>query len=116
MKRRKLLNKKEEKIIKEQIVKNGTIITGLIKRIELLVNREGHKQDSVVVCDLRKRLVLVMEENDTFRRVYWRHVQCADESFVDSEYEAVRYLMIRIKQRGSASHALSCEYEIGVGN
>ena len=114
MTRKKLLNKNEEKIIKDQINKNSVLITKTILKIDLLMNKEGHQHDSNVVASLRKKLDVLILENDTFRKVYWKHVQTAFDSIVDTDYEAVRYLVLTIRDRSrSAAGLFACDYEIG---
>ena len=68
-----LLTPAEEKIVREQIRKNTCVIGDYVNRLDLIVNREGHRQHEVFVDRIRERLYLLMSENDTFREVYWRH-------------------------------------------
>ena len=69
------LSDEEVRILKRQIRMNRRVIQGIVERVELLVNKEGHPQDSEVVTAARKQLQLLMEENDTFRDVLWRHMK-----------------------------------------
>ncbi|MFC1808715.1 hypothetical protein ACFL3D_01150 [Candidatus Omnitrophota bacterium] len=114
MARKKLLEPHEEKIIKEQIQKNSSFITHIIAKIDLLMNKEGHKHDSNVVIELKEKLDVLIAENDTFRRVFWKHVQTSFDTIIDHEYEAVRYLVVTIRNRNRTSSGMfSCDYEIG---
>jgi len=115
MKNKAILNSEEEKIIREQIQKNTKVIDWIIYKVDLLVNKEGHKNDSKVVIALRKKLSVLMEENDTFRRVFWKHVQQSDVFLCDGTGEAVRYLILKMtsRQKISSSHGLTANYEIG---
>ncbi len=70
-----LLTREEEKIIFTQIRKNTLVIDDYITRLDLIVNKEGHHKHEQFVDRIRERLGVLMEENDTFREVYWRHVQ-----------------------------------------
>ncbi|MBN1494030.1 MAG: hypothetical protein JW938_07775 [Candidatus Omnitrophica bacterium] len=115
MARTKLLTKSEEKIIKEQINKNAVLIGEIIAKIDLLMNKEGHRRDSTVVLEFRQKLDVLIAENDTFRKVYWKHVQTAFDEIVDTDYEAVRFLVLRIRNRHRASSGVfACDYQIGV--
>jgi hypothetical protein len=114
MARKKLLNKDEEKIIKDQLSKNAALISQIIAKIDLLMNKEGHNHDSNIVADFRQKLDVLISENDTFRKVYWKHVQTAYETIVDTDYEAVRYLVLTIRQRNCFSSGVyACDYQIG---
>ncbi len=66
------LTPEESRILKAQIKNNGRVIQETIMRLDLLVNKEGYPADLVFVERIRQRLFLLMEENDTFRRVLWR--------------------------------------------
>jgi len=65
----------ELKIVKEQILKNATLIIEYIDRLDLLVNKERYPNKDSVIQKIRGRLYLLMEENDTFRRVLWKQTQ-----------------------------------------
>lgn len=70
-----LLDEKQLAIIHEQIRKNSAVINDHVARIDLFVNMEGHSRRTQFVVRLRKRMFLLMDENDTFRRVLWKHLQ-----------------------------------------
>lgn len=72
---REKLTPAEAEIVQSQIRKNTTVIDTYIKRIDLFVNREKYPKGEVFIQKLRERMFLLMEENDTFRRLLWRHVQ-----------------------------------------
>ena len=65
----------EVQIIKKQIRKNSEAIDYYLQRIDLFVNREKYPSKIFFVQRLRERMFLLMEENDTFRRLLWRHLQ-----------------------------------------
>jgi len=62
-------------IIKRQIRKNADVIHSYIRRIDLFVNREMYPPKESFIQKIRERMLLLMEENDTFRRLLWRHLQ-----------------------------------------
>ena len=63
----------ETRILKNQIRKNRELIDSYIRRIDLFVNHERHGSRDKLVAELRARLSVLMEENDTFRKVFWSH-------------------------------------------
>jgi hypothetical protein len=63
----------EVRIVKDQIRKNMALIDNYVRRIDLFVNQEMYPQKEAFVEKLRGRLFLLMEENDTFRKVLWKH-------------------------------------------
>jgi len=65
----------ELRIIKEQIRKNARLINEHVYRLDLLVNKERYPKRAVFIEKLRRRMYLLMEENDTFRKVLWKHCQ-----------------------------------------
>ena len=69
------LTPEEFRILRAQIQKNSVIIDDHISRLELFVNKEKYPPGETFLHRIRKRLELLMEENDTFRKVVWRHVQ-----------------------------------------
>jgi len=69
------LTSEEVKIVKTQIRKNSEVIGYLIEKLDLFINKEGHPKDTLSIVRLRKRLNLLMEENDNFRKVFWKHAQ-----------------------------------------
>jgi hypothetical protein len=70
-----VLTPHEAEIIKRQIRKNADVIDGYVKRIDLFVNQEKYPHREKFVERIRERMFLLMEENDTFRRLLWRHYQ-----------------------------------------
>ena len=68
----------ENKIIKDQIRKNSHSIQEQVERLDLLVNKERYPRNAVFIEKLRRRMYLLMEENDTFRKVLWKHYQIED--------------------------------------
>ena len=65
----------ETRIIKTQIRKNMAIIDQYIRRIDLFVNHEHHVSRGLLIAQLRERLGVLMDENDTFRTVLWKQFQ-----------------------------------------
>lgn len=62
-------------LLKAQIRKNAVMIQDYIDRIDLFVNKEKYPSKAEFVDKLRKRLFILMEENDTFRKVVWQHAK-----------------------------------------
>ncbi len=109
------LTQLEEKIIRDQIKKNSKVIDWLVYKVDLLMNKEGHKRDSDPVVALREKMSVLTAENDTFRKVLWRHVE-QEESLWDDPgaQNAFRYLVVKVKEKKKASKAnVAAEYEIG---
>ncbi len=69
------LTTEEIRILKSQIVKNSEMIQDYISRLDLLLNKERYPGRVDFIEKIRERLFLLMEENDTFRRVLWRHMK-----------------------------------------
>ena len=74
----KLLSGVESEIIKNQIRKNAAVIDEYIAKIHLFVNQEKYPHREPFVENIRQRMFLLMEENDTFRKVLWEHYQAED--------------------------------------
>lgn len=70
-----VLTPKEAEILRRQIRKNAEVIDSYVGRIDLFVNREKYPKGEVFIQKIRRRMFLLMEENDTFRRVLWPHFQ-----------------------------------------
>ena len=69
------LTGEEIRILKVQISKNSEKVGEYVSRLDLLVNKERYPHKAVFIEKIRRRLELLMEENDTFRKVLWRHYQ-----------------------------------------
>lgn len=69
------LTREEVKILRRQIRKNACLVEQYVNRLDLLVNKERHPGRTVFVHKIRRRLELLMEENDTFRSVLWKYYQ-----------------------------------------
>jgi hypothetical protein len=65
----------EMRIVKNQIRKNRAVIDEHIRQIDLFVNHEHHASRARWVEQLHERLWVLMEENDTFRKVLWTQYQ-----------------------------------------
>ncbi len=72
------LTSEEIKILRKQIRQNSVLIDEHVDRLELFVNKERYPPKAVFLQKIRRRLELLMEENDTFRKVLWRHYQQQD--------------------------------------
>ncbi len=69
------LTSEEIKILRKQIRQNSVLIDQYVYRLELFVNKERYPPKAVFIQKIRRRLELLMEENDTFRNVLWKHYQ-----------------------------------------
>ena len=69
------LTSEEVRILKRQIRGNTCLVEDYVMRLDLLVNKEGYQRGAIFVEKIRRRLELLMEENDTFRKVLWKHYQ-----------------------------------------
>lgn len=69
------LTSEEIRILKRQIRKNAETVNQYIERLDLLVNRERYPHKAIFIEKIRRRLELLIEENDTFRKVLWKHYQ-----------------------------------------
>ena len=65
----------ETEIVTKQIRKNSEVVESYVKRIDLFVNAEKYPKDEPFIKKLRERMFLLMEENDTFRRLLWQDQQ-----------------------------------------
>jgi len=74
----KLLSGAELVIIKEQIRKNTAVIDEYVAKLHLFVNQEKYPHREPFVEKIRQRMFLLMDENDTFRKVLWDHYQAED--------------------------------------
>jgi len=74
------LTEEEESILKRQIRSNSILIGRFVNRLDLLVNKEKYPRGAVFIEKIRSRLFLLMEENDTFRKVLWKHYQSEEVS------------------------------------
>jgi len=74
----KQLTSEEERIIKTQIRRNSKNIQFLVEKLDLFLNRERVPQAARHITSLRERLTVLIEENDTFRKVLWKHFQAEE--------------------------------------
>lgn len=72
------LTQEEMRILKRQIRRNAVTIDQCVMRLELLVNKERYPVAAPFVERIRHRLGILMEENDTFRKVLWKQYQKVD--------------------------------------
>ncbi|MFZ5801865.1 MAG: hypothetical protein ACOY3K_01965 [Candidatus Omnitrophota bacterium] len=68
----------ETAILKDQILKNTRVIGEMLTKLDLFVNKERYPQDANCIRKIRRRLNILIEENDTFRAVLWRQWQLED--------------------------------------
>jgi len=73
------LTEEEQRIITTQIRRNSAVIHGLIKKIDLYMNLEKIPEQEAFILEIRAKLTLLMQENDTFRKVLWKHFQMEDD-------------------------------------
>jgi hypothetical protein len=76
------LTSTEVGILRCQIRKNAEVIDSYVQRIDLFVNREKYPKGAIFIEKIRRRMFLLMEENDTFRRRLWTHLQVQSEKKV----------------------------------
>ncbi len=69
------LTSEEVRILKRQIRGNARLVEEYVLRLDLLVNKERYPRGAIFIEQIRRRLALLMEENDTFRKVLWKHYQ-----------------------------------------
>ena len=69
------LTSEEVRILKRQIRSNTRLVEEYVMRLDLFVNKERYPRGAVFIVKIRRRLELLMEENDTFRKVLWKHYQ-----------------------------------------
>jgi len=72
------LTSEEIRILKKQIRDNARLIDTYVDRLDLLVNKERYPRKAIFLNKMRQKLFLLMEENDTFRKVLWTHYQKED--------------------------------------
>ena len=73
------LTEEEERIIKTQVRRNSRVIQELIKKIDLFANHEKVPDQEKFILEIRSKLELLMQENDTFRQVLWKHFQLSPD-------------------------------------
>ncbi len=69
------LTREEIKILKSQIRKNTCVIDDYVGRLDLFLNKERYPKRAVFIEKIRRRLYLLMDENNTFRKVLWKHYE-----------------------------------------
>jgi hypothetical protein len=69
------MTQEEIRIVKEQIRRNSLQVDQFVNRLMLLVLQERYPAQAVFIQKIRRRLEILMEENDTFRKVLWKHYQ-----------------------------------------
>jgi len=98
-----LLAEREVEVISRQVRSNSLAIDRYIETIDLLVNKERCPKDANTLLYLRGRLGVAIAENDTFRKVLWRHMRLVEAQLSsDSLLDASSFLMERIRFRRNA--------------
>src|SRR3989338_11074425 len=69
------ISEREVALLSKQIRSNSVVMDRIIETIDLLANKEGCPKDANTLAALRHRLHIAIQENDTFRKVLWRHTQ-----------------------------------------
>ncbi len=105
LKKAALLTEWEAGVLRTQVRKNSKVIECLIEKVDLLANKEQCPKDANTLQSLRKRLSISLAENDTFRRVLWRHLQLTKLAVSDSLLDPIAFLVSRIKARACAQIA-----------
>ena len=98
-----LLTDSEVQLLSRQIRYNSRVADHYIEVIDLLINKERCPKDANTLAYLRRRLSIAIAENDTFRKVLWRHMQLAqNQTPYDGDSEAASFLIGQIKSRERA--------------
>ncbi|MBI1977420.1 MAG: hypothetical protein HYS55_01555 [Candidatus Omnitrophica bacterium] len=93
----------EVEVVRKQICSNSSLINHYIHAIDLLVNQERCPKDANTLTRLRTWLSVAMAENDTFRKVLWRHMQLVEATgSVNGEADAAAFIIQQIKSRRQA--------------
>lgn len=105
-----VLTEEEERILRVQIKRNGLAIDALIKKIDLLANRERCPKDANTLLRLRKQFSVETEENDTFRKVLWKHLraQAHWKTVPTGLPDPVTFLVGQINSRRKSLIAQAC--------
>lgn len=104
-----LLTAHQEEIVRTQIKRNSLIINLIIKKIDLLANREKCPKDANTLLRLRKQLEIEMEENDNFRDVLTKHVLAEGVwKQIEDVADPITFLVKRIQIRQKALLAQAC--------
>ena len=97
------LTEREVEVIGRQIRANSIAMDRYIEIIDLLVNKEKCPKDANTLLRLRRCLEVAVAENDTFRRVLWRHMQLVEsKNLFHDDLDASSFLIQQIKFRRNA--------------
>ena len=100
------LTEREVEVIGRQIRANSIAMDRYIEIIDLLINKERCPKDANTLLRLRRCLEVAVAENDTFRRVLWRHMQLVESKvFTSDGFDASSFLIQQIKFRRNAAIA-----------
>ncbi|OGW85283.1 MAG: hypothetical protein A3C35_04970 [Omnitrophica bacterium RIFCSPHIGHO2_02_FULL_46_11] len=100
---RGFLTEREVELLHRQIRINSIAMDRYIQTIDLLANKEKCPKDANTLMYLRSQLSIAIAENDTFRKVLWRHAQCVESQLSsDSDLDAASFLVGRINSRRKA--------------
>ena len=97
------LTEREVRVLHAQIRNNSLAIDRYIEVIDLLINKERCPKDANTLAYLRERLAIAIAENDTFRKVLWRHMKVIEsQASLEGVLDAASFLVSQIKSRKSA--------------
>ena len=97
------LTQRQVRLLQKQVRHNSIAIDRYIEVIDLLANKERCPKDANTLVRLRNWFSVAIAENDTFRKVLWRHAQQMESRFSDGDSsEAAAFLVGRIKSRQRA--------------
>ena len=97
------LTAREVRILQKQIHANSLSIDRYIHIIDLLANKERCPKDANTLIRFRRYLAVAIAENDTFRKVLWRHAQRFEHlNSQEGLLDAASYLVDRINYRKRA--------------
>ncbi|OGW89970.1 MAG: hypothetical protein A3A73_04170 [Omnitrophica bacterium RIFCSPLOWO2_01_FULL_50_24] len=104
-----LLTKTEEHMVHTQVRRNSFAIDHMIKAIDLLINKEQCPWDANILLRLRTGLEIAIAENDTFRKVLWRHHQILEQVMPpqSTELDPSSFIIEQIRKRKFAFMAQS---------
>jgi hypothetical protein len=97
------LTDSDVRLLRHHVRLNSISIDRTIKTIDLLINKERCPQDANTLLHLRKKFDVAVSENDTFRKVIWKHLKMVEERQAPTEsLDPISFLVSRIKSRNQA--------------
>ena len=105
-----ILTESQENILRRQIRRNSFVIDAILKKIDLLANRERCPKDANTLLRFRKQLSIEVEENDNFRNVLSKHLRLKErwKQIPDDLPDPITYLVNQIKCREKSLIAQAC--------